>query len=128
MDQLRAQIKECANQNISLSRHEEIDEILENLKKKSVYIEQGNDDLRVKFATLQGAIEHVLAIELEEGNIQKLVGVIHTPTPTTPLCTPFEKIDETLANPSIREDKEKISTIRSRAQILRGYLKRGSGG
>lgn len=125
MAQLTEQIRDSANQYISLSRHKEVAEILESLEKKSVYIEQGSDDLRVKFKTLQGAIEQVLATAKEEGLIRKVVGVIHTPTPTTPLCTPLEEVDDTLTSPSIRGNKEKLSTIQTRAQALRDYLGKG---
>ena len=66
-----------------------MEEVLDAIEEKSVYLELGSDDLRLKFATLQGAVEQVLALNLKKGELRKLIGVIHTPTPTTPLCTPF---------------------------------------
>lgn len=78
-----------------------------------------DDDLRVKFVHLQGAIEHVLAKFQAEGKIQELLGIIHTPLPATPLCT---QLNET--NNQAKADK--WQTVLSRATILREYLSQGS--
>jgi len=89
-------------------------------------LECGGDDLRVKYVSTQGIIEHVLSCALARGEITDLVGVIHTPCPATPLCTvPFEDPTEGLLDPSIAEDAQKKLTVRSRAQILRDYLHLG---
>lgn len=123
---LNKQIRECLNPEISLSTHVEIEEILDAIEEKSVFLERGSDDLRLKFATLQGAVEQVLSLNLKKGKLQRLIGVIHAPAPTTPLCTRREKIDETLLNPTIRSDPKKVATVRCRSKVLRDYLDSGA--
>ena len=64
-----------------------------------------DEEQRTLFVVLQGAIEAKLAQSQE---ITNLFGVIHTPTPATPLCT----LPDTTAAPQ-------------RARIIRDYLERG---
>lgn len=88
--------------------------------------ERGNDNLRINYVSIQGMIEHVLASALAMDEIQDLVGVIHAPSPATPLCTrPCEDVSKGLLDPSIEDDMQKKLTISSRAQILRDYLHKG---
>ncbi|MFN0065171.1 MAG: hypothetical protein ACKVOH_02920, partial [Chlamydiales bacterium] len=118
------QVRECIKYN------EEIDQeppllLIDALEKKSYVLEQGKDDLRVKFVLSQGCIEHVLACAQTLGEITELVGMIHTPMPATPLCTEPTEVDTALLDESMRHDLDKLLTLRFRAQIVREYLTKG---
>jgi len=93
-------------------------------KNKSI-LETGSDDLRVKYVASQGCIEHVLACCQALGEVDHLIGVIHTPTVATPLCIRPEGPYEGVLDESIRHDLNKLLTVRSRAQIVREYLTKG---
>ncbi|MDP1836394.1 MAG: hypothetical protein Q8K75_10780 [Chlamydiales bacterium] len=122
-DVLLERVELCIRHNQPQSHQEEMLALIQQLKENGSYCEEGSDDFRVKFVGSQGTIEHVLACAQALGEIHHLVGVIHTPTPATPLCTyPNEDpslglLDETIAN-----DSSKVLTVRSRAQIVREYL------
>lgn len=83
-----------------------------------------DENVRPLFVTTQGAIEQTLARQLQQGEIQNLVGMIHTPTPTTPLCTQGD-ITEQLVHPSMQNDEKRLYTVRARANTLRDYLEMG---
>lgn len=121
LDRVRA----CVAHNEEISARQEIFDLLNVLESKGTFSEVGSDDLRVKYVTSQGTIEHVLACAMVLGDIDHLVGVIHTPTPATPLCTPVENLDKELLDSSIRYNLEKLLTVRSRAIIVREYLENG---
>ncbi len=119
-------VKACIGNDTALSQRNEMLALVDVLKSKGFYREAGSDDFRVKFVSTQGAVEHVLACAQAMGEIVQLVGVIHTPTPATPLCTlPTEAPSTGLLDPSIAYDLHKLLTVRSRAQIVREYLHKG---
>lgn len=118
-------IKKCIEQNPLIPQKSELNHLIKSIQQNQVVIEKGNDDLRVKFVNAQGYIEHVLACMQVLGDIHELVGIIHTPMPATPLCTKQDHIDQTLLSDSIRSNKEKLWTVRSRAQVVRDYLHKG---
>ncbi len=103
-----------------------VHEMIDLLEKEGVYQQRGGDDLRVKFVTLQGVIEHVLTCASALGEIHKLEGMIHTPAPATPLCASIQKVDMALLDRSIRQDLKKLLTVQSRAHTVRQYLHQGS--
>lgn len=105
---------------------EEVLELLKTLEKNGFVVEEGSDDLRVKYVALQGFIEKTLTLRLERGEITNLVGIIHTPSPATPLCTLPCRINECLLAEQVRIDQDKVWTIYARSQIVRNYL--GLGG
>lgn len=118
-------VKECVQHNQEISHKEDIFSLIGALAEQGYVSESGSDDLRIKYVHTQAAIEHVLASALVLHEIDYLVGVIHTPTPATPLCTQVDHLDEQLLDASIRDNPEKLLTIRSRAVIVREYLERG---
>lgn len=81
-------------------------------------------EVRPLYVNLQGVIEQNLALLLQKGEIKNLRGIIHTPTPATPLCTQGE-ISENLVHDSILEDTERLHTVKSRANIIRDFLALG---
>lgn len=119
-------VEECVSYNDNLSSKNEILDLLQNVRQNRYYMQTGSDDFRSKFVHSQATFEHVMACSQALGDITRLVGVIHTPTPTTPLCIePQQKISEGILDKSIRWDIDKLLTVRSRAQIVREYLMKG---
>jgi hypothetical protein len=118
-------VRECIHHSSEIAKKDEIFKLLDALDHNGSVAELGSDDLRGKYVFAQGSIEHVLACAMVLGEVDHLVGVIHTPTPATPLCTQVDNLDDQLLDPSIRYDLEKLLTVRSRAVIVREYLELG---
>lgn len=125
VEEITNRAKACIASNPDIKPKEEIAALFDRLKNENVVLESGSDDLRVKFVHAQGCTEQVLSCALVLGEIKNLVGVIHTPTPSTPLCTEVENLDIQLLDESIRYDLEKLLTVRARTVILRDFLSRG---
>lgn len=120
-------VKACIQYNSQYNNKEDILALLDDLKRDSHYIQNGNDDIRVKFVGSQGALEHVLACAQALQELQSLVGAIHTPQPATPLCVRISsELASKLLDKSISHDLDKLLTVKSRAEIIRNYLKNGS--
>lgn len=119
-------VRSCVEYNADISRKEDIYNILAKVEEQFQVIETGNDDLRVKYVHSQGCFEHVLACFQALGEIEELIGVIHTPMPATPLCIKPEGNVDDILDESIRHDLSKLLTVRSRAQIVREYLMKGA--
>lgn len=119
-------VKACINYNKDIAEKDKIQELLAAVEQNHKAVETGSDDLRVKYVNSQGCIEHVLACSLALGEIDQLIGVIHTPTPATPLCVKPEENVESILDETIRYDLHKLLTVRSRAQIVREYLMKGA--
>lgn len=83
-------------------------------------------DLRPLFVTAQGDFERTIALMLREKKIKAALGVIHTPTPATPLCSKGEVTKE-LVDPSFEGDNKRIYTVMKRPEIIRDFL-RSQGG
>lgn len=81
-------------------------------------------DLRPLYVTAQGDFERALTLFLKEKKVKFVGGVIHTPTPTTPLCTEGE-INDTLVDESMKGDQRRLSTVTKRSEIIREYLRNG---
>lgn len=118
-------VRSCIDFNKEIAQKEEIFALLDQVENKYQILEQGSDDLRVKYVNAQGAIEHVMACFQALGEIDQLIGVIHTPMPPTPLCVKPEGNVQDILDASIRSDQNKLLTVRSRAQIVREYLMKG---
>jgi hypothetical protein len=118
-------VRSCIQFNASIPQKEEISKVLDEVENKFQTVQVGSDDLRVRFVQSQGCIEHALACFQALGEIDELIGVIHTPTPATPLCMRPDGNPNDLLDPSIRFDLAKLLTVRSRAQIVREYLIKG---
>lgn len=90
------------------------------------YISQSDKDekLRPYFVSLQGIVEQNLAYELRTHKIKKLLGMIHTPLPATPVCT-LGEISAHLVDPSLLEDKRRLFTVQARADTVRHFLDSG---
>jgi len=84
----------------------------------------GSDaEVRPSFVTLQGVVEQALASELGKG-ILRLKGVIHTPRPTTALCSRGE-ISPGLVDASLEGDAERLKTVKARTTMVRDFLHKG---
>lgn len=119
-------VKTCIEKDEAVDSKDEMLSLLDSLRNQGSVVETGGDDLRVKFVTIQSALEHVLACEQAAGVIDQVVCVIHTPTPPTPLCMyPNEGPTPGLLDSSIAEDPRKLYTVQSRAQTLREILLKG---
>ncbi len=89
------------------------------------YVAKFGDDAKWRplFVGLQGQIEHLLAQALENHKINDLLGIIHTPMPTTPLCNkPHLEITEGLVDKQIKTDPARLKTVLDRSLILRKFL------
>ncbi len=116
----------CVDGSDAIHDKEDVFKLLADLRQHGVYLETAASEPRVKFVQIQGVMEHLMAHLQASGEICKLAGVIHTPTPSTPLCTlPNEDPSEGLLDPSIAFDMDKVLTVRSRAQIVREFLHKG---
>lgn len=119
-------VKACIDYNKDIANKDEIQQLLATMELDHKVIETGSDELRVKYVSSQGCIEHVLACSQALGEIDQLIGVIHTPTPATPLCVKPEGNVQGILDETIRYDLRKLLTVRSRAQIVREYLMKGA--
>lgn len=101
-------------------------EVLDVLQKTGVYERSGSDSSnRAVFVGLQGAIESVVAAGLRRNKFAGSIGILYTPRPPTPLCIKPGFEDSTIASAEILSDPQRLSTVDSRAQIVRDYLKAG---
>ena len=121
-ENFQTQIKEFVQNDVILLDNQEI--IDELLLKGFVQREGVDKDTRPTFVTLQAIIEKVLANALESGEVSKFVGSIHTPCPTTPLCTKGD-ITKTLVTSEIDRDPKRKSTVLARTQTVRDLLFHG---
>lgn len=118
-------VRSCVEHNKEFQEKEALFSLLEQVEKSFFVEEKGGDALRVKFVNLQGCFEHTLASFQTLGEIDQLVGIIHTPLPATPLCVKPESDISSILDPSIREDRAKLLTVRSRAETVREFLMKG---
>ena len=89
--------------------------------------EQSGSDQAIRpiYVAAQGDIERTLAEHFASGKITHLVGIIHTPTPATPLCTRGE-ISPDLVDDSMKEDPKRLYTVMKRPEIIRDYMEKGA--
>ncbi len=67
---------------------EDVATFIQTFQQTGSQLQSGPDqEIRPIYVAAQGDIERTLAQYFAEGNITHLVGIIHTPTPATPLCT-----------------------------------------
>ena len=119
-------VRQCIAYDDSLSCTNEIFELVDRIENYHCFLQTGTDDFRSKFIRLQASFEHVMACYQALGEITRLVGVIHTPTPATPLCIrPEEGVTVGILDERIRWDSDKLLTVCSRARIVREYLMKG---
>ncbi|MCB1071850.1 MAG: hypothetical protein KDK96_01985 [Chlamydiia bacterium] len=83
-----------------------------------------DEEVRPLYVTAQGDFERALALFLKEKKVKSVQGIIHTPTPATPLCTKGE-ISESLVDESMTEDQRRLYTVMKRPEIIREFLKNG---
>jgi len=101
--------------------------LLQELQQKGMVVRKGTDaELRPAFVGAQLDIERYLTLLLRMGKISEVQGVIHTPTPATPLCkTIAQEIPSGLVSSQISEDEKRAYTVKERAIYLREYLASG---
>ncbi len=100
---------------------EGVHDLLTELQANSQVVRTGTDKQnRMVFVSAQAFIEEVLTELYETGDITDLVGVTHTPTPPTPLCT---DVDGKLTV-EIDDNLEEV-TVNEHAHIVKTYLEKG---
>lgn len=125
-ERLLDRIEDCIQHESALENKEELMAVAKALRSEHAYIEAGSDAMRTKFVGMQQITEHVLACAQAMEDIVDLVGVIHTPTPATPLCIrPNEAPSEGLLDASVANDPQRLLTVQARAQTVREYLHKG---
>ncbi len=82
-----------------------------------------DEEVRPVYITAQGDFERTLAFFLKEKKVKFVQGMIHTPTPATPLCTKGE-MSESLVDKSMEGDR-RLYTVMKRPEIIREYLRNG---
>lgn len=111
------------------SAYAEADEVatfIQTFQYKTSRLQRGSDQaIRPIYVAAQGDIERTLAEYFAKGKITHLVGIIHTPTPATPLCTRGE-ISSNLVDPSMQEDPKRLYTVMKRPEIIRDYMDKGA--
>lgn len=120
-------LRTCAAKTIEMS--EKLQPLKEGLFELSEllfqtgYATKSEEDQKVRpyFVTLQGIMEQNLAFEMKRGKIKNVVGIIHTPTPATPLCTEGA-ISDKLVHASLENDENRLFTVKARADIVRDFL------
>lgn len=101
-------------------------EMVEVLQKDGVYERPGADSgNRAVFVGLQGAVESAISHGLKKNKISGSVGVFYTPRPPTPLCVKPGHVDIAAASTQVLSDPQGVSTLQSRAQTVRSYLREG---
>jgi hypothetical protein len=118
-------VRSCVEYNAEFQEKKALFALLEEVEENFCVEESGGDELRVKFVNLQGCFEHTLACFQALGEIDQLVGIIHTPLPATPLCIKPNSDVSSILDPSIRKDRAKLLTVRSRAETVREFLEKG---
>jgi hypothetical protein len=104
---------------------EAILQLLDALCVTSWITREGSDaDQRPVFVNIQSYMEQALVYWLSSKDLSHVTCIIHAPAPTTPLCTEGE-LSEGLVDPSMFEDKSRLSTVKKRPAILRSYLQEG---
>lgn len=103
---------------------EDVYAFLSAFEGRSVQIAEGDDAiLRPVYVSVQGDFEKVMAYFMKEGEIDHLMGIIHTPTPATPLCSQGE-ISPDLVATSL-QDAKRLFTVMKRPEIIREFLAQG---
>ncbi len=104
----------------------EILALLKELQATGLVLRTGKDaEVRPPFVGAQAEIERTLAYFFQKHEIVHLVGVIHTPTPATPLCTKGE-IMPSPVDRSMEEDLKRLYTVQERPSVIRDYLEKGA--
>jgi hypothetical protein len=115
------QMTEMGNSNAK----PEIVALMLELQSKGVIVRTGKDaDLRPAYVGAQAEFEKVMAYQLSHHQISNLVGIIHTPTPATPLCSSGE-ISLQLVDSAIAQDDKRLYTVKERTTVVREYLQQG---
>ena len=83
-----------------------------------------DEEVRPLFVTAQGDFERALTLFLKEKKVRFAFGMIHTPTPATPLCTKGD-ISQSLVDESMEGDQRRLYTVMKRPEIIREYLDNG---
>ncbi len=98
---------------------------VENAFSNPIHFEASGSDAenRPIFVGAQAEIERQLAQMLSSGDLTHVACMIHTPTPTTPLCQlPSLDIDKQLVAPEISADTSRIQTVLDRTITLRALI------
>lgn len=97
---------------------------LDVFREKSMQMDRGRDaEMRPIYVSAQGEFERTMVYLLEEGKVDHLFGIIHTPTPATPLCTQGD-ISPDLVAESMK-DQRRLFTVMKRPEIIRELLAKG---
>ena len=89
--------------------------ILKTLFSDGVIIEEGEDaKLRPRYVGTQSAFEQFFTHALASGTLKRVIAVIHTPLPATPVCTAGE-VTPDLVDPTLLQDEKRLQTVRDKA-------------
>ena len=102
----------------------EIHKTLQDLQKNHYISAPYSDDVRSKFVSLQFLFESTIASMTKYQQALKVVGVIHTQTPSTPLRTNGNNIDKLFPTKDV--DPKVIDSVVLRFDSIRDYLRSGA--
>ncbi len=118
-ESFQTQIREIARHDFHLSKNESLLEIL--LEKGSIEWRGNDKDIRSAFVTIQAVVEQAVLQSLKKGEMVEFVGSIHTPSPTTALCTQGG-MRQPLVLKEVAQDLDTIATMQKRVHTLRELL------
>ena len=91
------------------------------LKSHGHFKEQEDENTRSKFVSMQFLFESTLASILKENPATKVISVLYTPLPSTPLRTDGANLDFILSAEDLK-DPNTLNTVVSRYESLHEYL------
>lgn len=120
----KQELLDFAKKSNSEALQKEVLTFLNTILEKKFKIEVGKDtEVRPVYVSAQGDFERTMAYFMKSGEIHHLVGIIHTPTPATPLCSKGE-ISSGLVDPSMK-DQKRLFTVMKRPHLIRMFLAEG---
>ena len=102
--------------------HNQILSCMDKIENNCFYSEKNQEDnLRPIFVGIQSIFEETIVNMLKNKEIERVVGIIHTNLPATPVCT-NPNDPEPAIHESNRDNPVIVHTVSSRANVIRRYL------
>ena len=90
-----------------------------SLQQNHVILKGPDSQTRPTAVNFQRAFEQSIIKMLNQGKIRQATAIIHTDRPTTPLCNPSGDIQLETLPEEIRNDPQRLKTVRDRTQTVR---------
>lgn len=100
-------------------------EIIKPLETKE-FVKLSGDKVRAPTVTFQAYFEEAAIQLLNSNEVTRLVGIIHTANPTTPLCVPEKGDPKDIMDSKLATDPATVKTVRDRSVTMRALIKNGN--